>query len=137
MTRQAGNPTSFTIAQDAPPATVAAIYRATVRAQRDRLDVLSIDVQSDHSWPTDVLWAVHELENRLTQLRKRPRPWLLRWLPRPEQRTINLDPSSERDFELALAIAPPTIGGTGISDGNIIWSGNDTGGSQGTPGRMS
>ena len=128
MKRQAGNPTSsFTVAQDAPPATVVAIYRAAMRAQRERLEALSIVVQSDHPWPDDVLWAVHELENRLGQLRERPRPWLLRWLPRREQRTIDLDPSSERDFELALAIAPHTIGGTGIGDGTIIWSGNDTG----------
>jgi hypothetical protein len=42
--------------------------------------------------------------------------------------TVDADPRDDQAFDAILAIAPYTIGGTGISDRNrIIWSGNDTG----------
>ncbi len=42
--------------------------------------------------------------------------------------TIDLDPRKDDDFQLAVALVPHTIDGTGIAyDNRIIYSGNDTG----------
>lgn len=51
-----------------------------------------------------------------------------RWhLLGPGPSTVALDLADDEDFGLALAIAPYTIGGTGLSRGALIWDGNDTG----------
>ena len=56
------------------------------------------------------------------------RPWFLRWLPHDKGPAVDLVLADDHDFVLAMAIAPFTIGGTGISDRQtIIWDGNDTG----------
>jgi len=118
----------FTIAATALPSTVAAIYRGALAAQRHRIEGFSIDVLSDEPWPIEVTWAVEELDARIAASQQRPRRWWLRWLPRGGGPTVDLDLTNDRDFELAMTIAPYTIGGTGISDRQqIIWDGNDTG----------
>lgn len=117
----------FTAAENAAPETVAAIYRGALAAQRARIQDFHIDVLSDRPWPAEVMWAVREMTDRLAEARNRPRPWLLRWLPRSDSPTIALDLERDPDFELAAAIAPYTIGGTGLADGRIIYDVNDTG----------
>jgi hypothetical protein len=114
---------SFTLTDDASSRTVAAAYRAALVAQRDRLRLVSIDVLSDRPWPADVQRAVDALRakirpHRVGLLRKRLKTGI----------TINVDPRDVETFDEVVAIAPYSIGGTGISMGNrIIWSGNDTG----------
>ena len=118
----------FTVADGADRAAINAVYRGALAAQRRRIEDFSVDVLSDSAWPSDVLWAVAELENRLAARRKSPRPWLLRWLPRDEGPTVDLRLDDDHDFALAMAVAPYSIGGTGISDHQkMIWDGNDTG----------
>ena len=128
MTERADTARWFTVADGADPATVAAIYRGALAAQRRRIEDFSVDVLSDAPWPADVLWAVAELEAMLQARRSRLRPWFLRWLPHDKGPAVDLVLADDHDFVLAMAIAPFTIGGTGISDRQtIIWDGNDTG----------
>lgn len=141
MTKKVDASRWFTVGDGATPTAIAAVYRGALAAQRPRIEDFSVDVLSDGPWPSEVLWAVAELEARLQERRTpsalellgahrnvRVRPWFLRWLPRDRGPTVDLMLADDHDFDLAMAIAPFTIGGTGISDSQtIIWDGNDTG----------
>lgn len=128
MTREAAASRWYTVADGAEWPAASAVYRATLTAQRRRIEDFSVDVLSVSDWPNEVLWAVTELEKRLAARREEPRSWLLRWLPRDLGSTVDLRLEDDHDFALALAVAPFSIGGTGISvDQTMIWDGNDTG----------
>ncbi len=112
----------FTLKAGADGATVVAAYRGSLTAQRHRLAHLDVDVVSDGPWPRDVQWAVEAARDRMEQRRR------LRWLPSAARVTFRADVHDDDDFAIAVALAPYTIGGTGLSErGRIIWSGNDTG----------
>lgn len=118
----------FTVAVGSDRAAINAVYRGALTAQRRRIADFSVDVLSDSPWPSDVLWAVAELESRLAARHERARPWFLRWLPGDRAPTVDLRLEDDHDFALAMAVAPYSIGGTGISDlQTMIWDGNDTG----------
>lgn len=115
----------LTLDPDASAATVRAAYRGSLRSQRVRLSVVSIDVSSDCPWPDDVRPAVDALTARIAS---RSRGRLRRW--RAPGITVDVDPRDDEAFAQVLAIAPFTIAGTGISHRpRIIWSGSDTGNS--------
>jgi hypothetical protein len=113
----------LTLADEATSDTVVPAYRAALVAQRHRLRLVSIDVLSDSPWPAEVQWAVDALAGKIEArqvglLRKHLRSGI----------TIDVDPRDVATFEEVVAIAPYSIGGTGISvDGKAIWDGNDTG----------
>ena len=82
-----------------------------------------MDLLSDSPWPSDVQWAVDALTRRV----KRRWALFLGWHGR-RGLTVNVDPRDENAFEEVVAIAPYSIGGTGLSThGKAIWDGNDTG----------
>src|SRR6476659_2473635 len=88
----------FTLTDDADPKTVAATYRGALIAQRHRLKDISIDVLSDAPWPGEVESAVAQLQSRLTPRKSR----LFPWVTRDPGVTVDLDPSDDADFALAL-----------------------------------
>ncbi|MFZ0161579.1 MAG: hypothetical protein WAL50_21315 [Kineosporiaceae bacterium] len=100
-----------------------AAYLGSLTVQRPRIDNFTIDVLSGEPWPAEVETAVAALRQRLEQRRDRR----LSRLFALGADTVELDLEIDEDFALAVAIAPFTIGGTGISNGAIIWDGNDTG----------
>lgn len=107
----------YTVSDDAARTTVEATIKAALLAQRDRLDRLYVDIASDRAWPADVHTAVRLAENHLAA---NPR----------DDISLTLDPRVDGDFEIALALAPFSIGCTGIGlDGALIWDANDTGAS--------
>ncbi|WP_407317464.1 hypothetical protein UQW22_13110 [Isoptericola halotolerans] len=102
---------------DATRATTEAAIRGALGAQRDRLTVLWLDVLSDEPWPADALPALRLAGDRLGRKRRRGI-------------SLTLDPRVDEDFEIAQALAPFTIGSTGMSDhGDHLWDVNDTGAS--------
>jgi len=118
-----GNPW-FTVAEHADRATVAAVYRGVLVAQRHRLADVMVDVVSDAPWPGEVAWAVTELELRRRSRRSLLRPWRM---TEPDI-SVELDPRVDEQFALAVAVAPYTLSGVGISDEQtMIWDVNDTG----------
>jgi hypothetical protein len=116
----------YTVADGADDVTVAAIYRCTLVAQRPRLSHIDIDLISDMAWPDGLRWAVdagHEIIRRRRD--ERPR-WWHRWIGPGD--ILRVDPRDDEAFEIAVALAPYTIGGTGLDDQRrFVWSGNDTG----------
>lgn len=119
---QAG-PTAYSVDSGAPLGAVAAAYRGALTAVRGRLADFSLDLISDGAWPPDVQWAVDALTPR-----RPPRTSILPWVKYQPSITIDLDPSNEDDFQLAIALAPYTISGSGVADNNrFIYQGNDTG----------
>jgi len=116
-------PTAYNVASDAPPSAVAAVFRGALTAVRSRLAGFWIDLISDRAWPPEVQWAVEALTPR------RPsRTSILPWVKYRPSITIDLDLRKDEDFQLAMALVPYTIDGTGIADDNrIIYNGNDTG----------
>ena len=116
-------PAAYTVDSKAPADAVAAAYRGALTAMRSRLADFCLDLISDQSWPADVQWAVEALTPR-----RPPRTSILPWVKYEPSITIDLDLRNDEDFQLAVALAPYTIDGTGIADDNrIIYSGNDTG----------
>ena len=116
-------PTAYSVASDAPPSAVAAAFRGALTAVRSRLAGFWIDLISDRDWPPDVQWAVEALAPR-----RPPRTSILPWVKHQPSITIDLDVRRDDDFQLAMALVPYTIDGTGIADDNrIIYNGNDTG----------
>ncbi len=103
--------------------TVIAACRGSLTVQRPRIDNFTIDVLSGDPWPAEVETAVAALRQRLEQRRTRS---FLRLFALGAD-TVELDLEVDEDFALAAAIAPFTIGGSGISNGAIIWDCNDTG----------
>lgn len=115
----------YTARRGADLGTVAHLCRATLRAQRDRVDVLQVDVCSDEPWPDEVGWAVRELDARRHARRRR---WAV-WRGAEPSISLTLDPRDDHDVELVLAVAPFTVGGDGLSFGSgaLVWSVSDTG----------
>ncbi|WP_454043822.1 hypothetical protein [Cellulosimicrobium sp. Marseille-Q8652] len=92
----------------------------------DRLTSIDVDVYSDDPWPPDVEWAMAELSDRAVEQRGRFAK-RFGWAPSV---TVRLNPSVDRDLDLAAAIAPYTIAMTGVaSSGDIVVSADDTGSS--------
>ena len=115
----------FTLRVGADRATFAAAYRGSLIALRHRLTHLDIDVVSDEPWPDDVHYAV-KAARQLMEQRRRLR--FRTWSPRTAGVTFRTDVHDDGDFAIAVALAPYTIGGTGLGErGQVIWSGNDTG----------
>lgn len=114
--------TWFGIRDGADRATVDAVHRGVLRAQRLRIADLTIDLAAG-PWPSEVQWAVDDAVERATRTRGFfGRTWVRR------ARDIDLDLRDERDFEIALALVPYTIGSTGIDHhGRMIWDANDAG----------
>jgi uncharacterized protein (UPF0548 family) len=105
----------FTVSDDATRTTAEATIRAALVAQRHRLHRLYVDVISDSDWPADVHTVVQLAEDRLSA---NPRDGI----------SLTLDPRVDEDFEIALALAPFSIGCEGIGlNGTFIWDANDTG----------
>jgi hypothetical protein len=114
----------YTVADGADRQTVAAAYRGALVAVRRRLGHLDIDLVSDKSWPDDVQWAVRE-GVRLVEERRSRRPW---WPFRTSSDTVRADPRDDDQLAVVAALAPYTIGGTGLDlRGRTVWSVNDTG----------
>lgn len=110
-----GASTWFVVADEVPQEVVDAAIRAALVAQRERLGVIQIDICSDDEWPAEVLGAVAAAERRLRAKGSR-------------SITLDLDPRSDDDFDIAVALAPVTVGGTGLgAEGRYIWDANDTG----------
>jgi hypothetical protein len=113
----------FTIRDGTDRATVDAAHRAVLQIRRPRIEDGTVDLNSDARWPEHVRWAVGEAGQR----EMRTRSFLGRsWTRRTA--SIDLDPADDRDFEIAMALVPYTIGSTGIDhEQRIIWDTNDTG----------
>ena len=105
----------FTLRDDASKAAQEAAIRAALSAQRDRLERVEIDVLSDDEWPGEACAAVRVAEARLAAQRRR-------------STSLTLDPRSDEDLGLAMALAPHSIGGSATDDtGALVWDANDTG----------
>ena len=114
---------TYTVASDAPQDAVAACYRGALTAVRGRLADFCLDLVSDRAWPPDVQWAVDALTPR-----RPPRTSILPWVKYQPSITIDLDLDKDDDFQLAMALVPYTIDGTGTAEDNqITYSGTDTG----------
>ena len=113
----------FTIRGGTDLATVEAAHRAVLQIQRPRLQDVTVDLTSDAPWPEEVLWAVDEAGQRATRTRSLlGRTWTRRTA------YIDLNPANDRDFEIALALVPYTIGSTGLDHNQrMIWDANDAG----------
>ena len=115
MSRPAASDPWFVVRDGAPRATVEAAIRGALRAQRPRLDLVEIDVLSDDEWPPEARDAVRSAERR-------------RAARRGSSPSVALDPHVDEDLDIALALAPFSIGGSGISTrGDLVWDANDTG----------
>ncbi|MGW2094274.1 DUF1990 family protein [Promicromonospora sukumoe] len=105
----------FVVTDDAPRATIEVAIRSALTVQRDRLARLEVDIVSDADWPAEVSSAVERAERRLAAS------------PRNDV-SLALDPRVDEDFEIAVALAPFSIGCTGTNaHGELIWDANDTG----------
>ncbi|WP_156186418.1 hypothetical protein [Cellulosimicrobium funkei] len=113
-----------TIADGAAPGTVAAACRGALLALRDRVARLQVDVYSDEPWPPDATHAVHALD----ELRRARRGRLARRFGWEPPISLALDPRDDRELDLALAVAPSTICGSGFDEHwTLLWDVNDTG----------
>jgi hypothetical protein len=115
----------FTVADGADPATVAAAYRGALTAVSPRMVRLEVELVSDEPWPDEVAWAVRA---GLELIKGRRRPRRCWWPVETSSTLLRLDPRDGDQVAVAAALAPYTIGGTGIEGrGRILWSVNDTG----------
>ena len=113
-----------TIADGAAAGPVAAACRGALGARRGRVARLQVDVYSDEPWPPDATDAVHALD----ELRRARRGRLARRFGWEPPISLELDPRDDRELDLALAVAPFTICGSGFDeDGTLLWDVNDTG----------
>ncbi|MFC8921109.1 hypothetical protein [Cellulosimicrobium sp. NPDC057127] len=116
--------TPYTARDGASPATVAALCRGALLAQRARITKLQVDVHSDEPWPAEAVVAVQELDD-LRVARQGRIARRLGWEPGI---AVELDPRDDRELGLALAVAPYTICGTGYdASWRSIWNADDTG----------
>jgi len=107
---------TYTLTARADGSTRVAAIRAALITLRPQLARLDIDVISDDPWPGAVEWAVDAARQRIGRRRLRSRD------------TFRPDPRDDDDFAIAVALAPYTIGGTGLTArGRIVWSADDTG----------
>jgi hypothetical protein len=113
----------YTLADDAPEGVVAQVYRAALAVLRPRLEDFSIDLISDHEWPSETGDARAALRSRTIPVRRFLRPWKTN-----PGYCVELDPGDDADMELAAALVPWTIHAEGIArDQSIAYSVNDTG----------
>jgi hypothetical protein len=92
-------------------------------SQRPRLEEVTIDLTSDAPWPDEVRWAVDEAGQRAARTRS-----LFGKSRTRRAAHIDLDPADNRDFEIASALVPYTIGSTGLDhQQRMIWDANDAG----------
>jgi hypothetical protein len=94
-------------------------HRILLRAVRPALDELYIDAISDLPWPAEVSGELNALRALGVAQRETERG--------DPQMAICLDPRSDEQFGLALALASYSIGVDGYSLGRIIFSAHDTG----------
>lgn len=105
----------FVVSDDAARSTVEATVRGALLAQRGRLARVYVDVGSDDEWPTEVHASVRAAERRLATNRH-------------GDDSLTLDPRVDEDFDIALALAPFSIGCSGVSSrGELVWDVSDTG----------
>jgi hypothetical protein len=102
-----------------PDEAVGRAHRILLRAVRPALDLIYIDAISDLPWPADVSGELNALRALGMAQRETDRD-------DPRMR-IRLDPRSDEQFGLALALARYSIGVEGYSLDRQIFSANDTG----------
>ena len=114
---------AYTVASNAPRTAIDAAHRGTLIALRDELDILCVEVEADASWPTDVAWAFEAL-----QPRRHRRRTLLTRRPKPFENVTDLRPGDDRDFAIAMAVAPYTNYAIGIThDAGVAYTSYDRG----------
>jgi hypothetical protein len=86
---------------------------------RSALDLIYIDAISDLPWPAEVSGELNALRTVGMEQRETDRA--------DPQMRIRLDPRSDEQFSIALALARYSIGVEGYSLGRQIFSANDTG----------
>jgi len=114
---------AYTVASTATRTAIDAAHRGTLIALRDELDILCVEVETDASWPADVAWALEAL-----QPRRRRRRTLLTRRPKPYENVADLRPGDDRDFAIAMAVAPYTSYAIGIThDAGVAYTSYDRG----------
>jgi hypothetical protein len=94
-------------------------HRILLRAVRPALDELYVDAISDLPWPAEVSGELNALRALGIEQRETDRE--------DPQMGIRLDPRSDEQFGIALALARYSIGVEGYSLGKQIFSAHDTG----------
>lgn len=123
---RSGATTPYSARDGASRATVAALCRGSLLAQRARIAKLWVDVHSDEPWPAEAVAAVQELDG----LRAARQGRIARRLGSEPGVSVELDPRDDRELGLALVVAPYTICGTGYdASWRSIWNADDTGSS--------
>jgi hypothetical protein len=102
-----------------PDEAVGRAHRILLRAVRSALDLIYIDAISDLPWPAEVSGELNALRTVGMEQRETDRE--------DPQMRIRLDPRSDEQFSIALALARYSIGVEGYSLGRQIFSANDTG----------
>jgi hypothetical protein len=98
---------------------VVRVHRVLLCAVRPALDELYADTISDCPWPPEVSDELNALRALAIEQRE-----IGRAVP---QLGIRLDPRSDEQFSIALALAPYSIGVEGYSRGKLIFGASDTG----------
>jgi hypothetical protein len=104
---------------DLPDEAVGRAHRILLCAVRPALDLIYIDAISDRPWPTEVSGELNALRTLGMEQRETDRD--------DPQMGIRLDPRSDEQFSIALALARYSIGVEGYSLGRQIFSAHDTG----------
>ncbi|MFE6970621.1 DUF1990 family protein [Isoptericola sp. NPDC057653] len=105
----------FTVRDGAGRAVTAAAARAALRTQRGRLGRVDVDVLSDEEWPEEARPAVRTAQQRLAAGGRRGT-------------SLSLDPRADEELDLALTLAPFSIGCSAVDHGGrLVWEANDTG----------
>jgi hypothetical protein len=102
-----------------PDEAVGRAHRILLCAVRPALDLIYIDAISDCPWPADVSGELNALRALGIEQRETDRD-------APQVR-IRLEPRSDKQFSIALALARYSIGVEGYSLGRQIFSASDTG----------
>ena len=102
-----------------PDEAVGRAHRILLCAVRPALDLIYMDALSDLPWPADVSGELNALRALSIEQRQTDRD--------DSQVRIRLDPRSDEQFSIALALARYSIGVEGYSLGRQIFSENDTG----------
>jgi hypothetical protein len=94
-------------------------HRILLRAVRPALDLVYIDAISDRPWPVEVGGERNALRALGLEQRETERG--------DSQMAIRLDPRSDEQFGIALALARYSIGVEGYSLGKLVFGAHDTG----------
>lgn len=94
-------------------------HRILLRAVRPALDLVLMDAIGDSQWPTEVSGELNALRALGIEQRETDRD--------NPQMGIRLDPRSDEQFSIALALAPYSIGVEGYSLGKLIFGASDIG----------